>query len=141
MPLVEVTCNLAYFPKDNATRHSPTQQFTIDLVKELPSLIAGNATKLGLKPEDTPQGGVQVTIEKFHSHAQNIPDVGIFVQFVEPYPGKKRAKKVRNRFEAIVRNQMPDADLRSIQIAFDLFWGPGHGHFIANALKKPILSW
>jgi hypothetical protein len=151
MPLVTITCSEGFYPVDRnpisgstGVMPSTGEEGVIDLAQVLPRLIAESATALGLDPDNTPEGGVQVDIKKFHGYAVNTVDLWICVQFTEPYPGKDVAIAAREAFIDMLAEQLRNRLARH-QIAFscaiDMFWGPGHGCIVPSSPDRDEIHW
>jgi hypothetical protein len=141
MPLVTITCSRDFYPPDGDltdVRPDQTQCIALELAEFLPGMIADNATRLDLNPDDTPPEGVQVDIKKFHGRAVNAVHFWIHVQFAEPYPGKAIAAKVRDTFIEMLTKQWLEGRSLGGSYAVDIFWGPDHGCLMSEQGKIEI---
>ncbi len=124
---------------------SAEQGATIKLAQAMPGLIGKNAKELGLDPNRTPQWGVQVDIQKFHSAAMNAVDLWIHIQFAEDYPiggvESLSGHEVRDRFMRLLNERMAKLDLSGFDVAVDLFWGPGRGYILSGSRHQIDLVW
>lgn len=152
MPLVTITCSDGFYPRDKnpitgsmGDMPSAGEDAVISLAQALPRLIVQNATSLGLDPDNTPEGGVQVDIQKFHGYAINTVDIWVCVQFTEPYPGEDVAKAARNElFEVLaerIREDLTERHHIALAVAIDMFWGPGHGFIVPSSPDRQEISW
>ncbi len=125
MPLVDITCKPRTYPSPTAPG-SKTQQLTEAFGEGLPALFVSHCELLGLS-EGTPEAAVQVDYHRFHAKAVNAPDMWVLVRFSEPYPGNKKARRVRNRLDELIRDWYDHNGQPLPGIAVDLMWGPTHG--------------
>ncbi len=125
MPLIDITCKPKSYPPATSDG-TKAQQFTEQFGLSLPALFVNHCELLGLN-EGTPEAAVQVDYHRFHAKAVNAPDMWVLVRFSEPYPGNKKARRVRNRLDDLIRDWYDHNSQPLPDIAVDLMWGPTHG--------------
>lgn len=142
MPLVTIYADKHFYITDPRRVTALPQKLTLRLADYLPGLISDRAEYLGLDPASTPVEGVQVDIQKFHGVAKNIPNIGIQVQIIEPYPSEFEARASTNEFIAMVSEWLSTkGEQLNVSVAVDLFWTPGHGCIMSGVPPQIGLSW
>ena len=126
MPLVDIKCKPKLYPAATAAG-TKSQQATEQFGQALPALFVSNDKKLGLS-KGTPEAAVQVEFSRFHTKSINAPDMWVKIHFSEPYPGKKKAQKVREKLRKLFSDWYEHSDYLLADIAVDLIWGPTHGY-------------
>lgn len=136
MPLVTLTCKPEYYPSDvplSQTSGFPrTQQLCIiGFARALPTLIVNNSAQLHLDP-GTPEKGVQVDIQKFHTHAVNAVDLWIKVELAEDSLPVAQRHELREMMITLVRTWLKEYNLHP-KWAIDIFFGPATGCMTATS--------
>lgn len=137
MPLINIRTTPSLFPTGTSTkgRGTAAQQSIEEFGASLPDMFVLNSAKLGMT-EDTPPAAVQVDYERFHTKAVNAPDLWVMIRFAEPYPGKKKAKKVVRVISRMFDNWFDVTDALKPGIAVDCFWGPTHGYLAFGSTNE-----
>jgi hypothetical protein len=99
--------------------------------------MADNAEALCLAP-GTPDKGVQVDIQKFHTHAVNAVEIWIKIELTEVVHSEIDRFNLRNKMIVLIANWFKEHNME-LQWALDVFFGPATGCLVyANSVQ---LTW
>ncbi len=102
--------------------------------ESIPQLIVDNADRLGL--DKGPAEAVMVLDDQFGPRARNAPDVWVAIQLTECHTRKTPCEQVRDTFIDLFNKRFLDMSVRVESLAYDIFWGPGHGYLRLNGVEN-----
>lgn len=127
MPIVFIATTAMYQPASSAELDTPQQQAIARLGEALPGVFYDEGAALCMEP-GAPAEGVLVNHVQFHPRASNVPDVGLFVLFVETGMDQEQKDQVRTTLREVIEAWFADESMEMpSNLSVDCYWAPSVG--------------